>query len=403
MIQIKGTQTIAEVEKLFDRLSASGEDEDLLLPGELRGWRCGGTPSLIQFILTWAFQNKEASLRLHYDDEKFVKKGIADLARKFHGYVALAVSKKVIGINGKDLNLIVKNALIEESQRRWSDEKANYRGPGLFYVCVDDPPFNVFSLPFYDPNENVVSSKTVENYFKLNLIPYLFKHFKQDPRVLNDLQVQIISRAVWELFKNTHDWARNDSIGKIEKSVRGIFVYFHSSNKEQKNDFSLLAKDSKPYQIYFENLKLKESDQFLEVAIFDSGMGLAQVLSKMKLSEGRFLQEEYKYVLKCFEKHSTSSGIVNRGLGLFDVMRFLTQTRGFLRVRTGSLSLYRDFSVDPLTDKEEEKFRIKGLEDDFGPCFLRDWLTQDVIPTARPWARGLLIDMIFPVSRPIKP
>jgi hypothetical protein len=122
----------------------------------------------------------------------------------------------------------------------------------------------------------------------------------------------------------------------------------------------------------------------LEIAVFDSGPGLAARALRRRLDDTTPLQEEYGGILQCLKVHATSSGKSHHGLGLMEVMRALTAAKAFLRIRTGRLALYRDFLSEPLASADD--------------LHLNDWSNRGPQLTMSGRAEGLLMSILMPVS-----
>ena len=98
-------------------------------------------------------------------------------------------------------------------------------------------------------------------------------------------------------------------------------------------------------------LSTRRNDQrlrFIEFCVFDSGLGLARRWLDDKWSPSISLPAEYSACLECLKKHRSSSNRRDKGRGLAEVMTTLASLNGFLKIRSGRLSLYRDFINTPL-------------------------------------------------------
>ena len=108
------------------------------------------------------------------------------------------------------------------------------------------------------------------------------------------------------------------------------------------------------------------------------------------------VRDEYAACLRCLKKWKSTSGQSHRGIGLARVMRNLTALRGFWRIRTGRLSLCRNFLQDPYEHKQLPT-RPSLFDDDPG---LVDWYTgsPDRL-THLSRAEGVLLTMLVPLSK----
>ncbi len=200
-----------------------------------------------------------------------------------------------------------------------------------------------------------------------------------------------LGAVLHELFKNTHEWARTDEHGvPLLRSVRGLLAQGHSWAEQEALE---VAGESPALAAYLSAPGVRTPDgrwRFLELSIFDSGAGLA----RRWLSghpEGATdpaaptPEEEYRACAECFVRWNSSTRAGHKGLGLHEVMRTLSHLNAFFRVRSGRLSLYRDFAARPYAGSAGED------------CSLTDWTTRSAAPTPLAFAEGVLYTMLIPI------
>jgi hypothetical protein len=196
---------------------------------------------------------------------------------------------------------------------------------------------------------------------------------------------------LYEAFDNTHKWARQSFTGKtFNPSVRGIYGRVYKIEMKNIPTYT----NSEGLVKYFKEISLRNPAAyryltFLEISIFDSGSGLAQRYSGNSI-DSMNLQEEYSFLIDCLKKHNTSHkevGIaINRGVGLFQIMELLGRKLGYLRIRSGRMSLYRNFLSTPFYTS------LNGPPN----YSLLDIETNSTIPSTRAYADGTLITIIIP-------
>ena len=125
------------------------------------------------------------------------------------------------------------------------------------------------------------------------------------------------------------------------------------------------------------------------MSLFDSGPGLAQRWLGKSIRPHDSIDNEYDAVISCLNLHGTTSSDTDRGLGLDVVMDTLSLVRGFLRIRTGRLSLYRDFVEHPFK---------AGINNAPPEPFLVDWNTQSMQVERMAPVEGTLLTMLIPVE-----
>ena len=164
-----------------------------------------------------------------------------------------------------------------------------------------------------------------------------------------------------ELFKNRHQharywWDQRD----IDSSVRGLYArYYRASELEAESH----AADG-PTQLYLDSVFSTPSlgrrgamarprpQGCFELTVFDAGPGLAQKWLGRDTSDDP-IDVEYKAVLECFDKGRSSLPEPGRGFGLSKVLNIVRARRGFIRVRTNRLHLYRQYETLPDYGMEE--------------------------------------------------
>ena len=197
-----------------------------------------------------------------------------------------------------------------------------------------------------------------------------------------------LGTVLYELFKNTHDWARDDRTGSpLLRSVRGLLFERHSWLLRE---IESAVVDSPALKRFLNHQGIVATDgrvRFIEISFFDSGIGLAERFRRDRWNPDIGVEEEFIACMECLQKHKTSSGQAHKGIGLYEVMSTLSQLKAFLRIRTGRLSLYRDFielPFDPLASPDEASR-------------LFDWSTCGNSPTSHAQVRGTLYTMLIPV------
>jgi len=138
-----------------------------------------------------------------------------------------------------------------------------------------------------------------------------------------------------ELFENTDMHGRLDSIGRPlgEDSLRGLIF------KRVKVEVPVLRPP-----IGAPKTRILEC---FEASVFDSGIGYFASYTRGALSEATSLEEEWKVLHNCLERHYypelLDSRAGHRALGLYEVLRGLQSLHGRIEIRTGRLFAYRTF------------------------------------------------------------
>jgi hypothetical protein len=157
---------------------------------------------------------------------------------------------------------------------------------------------------------------------------------------------------LYELFSNTHYHARSNFDGTpLRSSCRGFQLRILEAADGPLID---AAGGYEPLVQYINHLPALEQRQrqLLEISVFDAGPGYAQQMTKSPLSAISLAQERQS-VQYCFEKGATTKSHTRYGQGLPQVISLLRERQGFLRLRTGRLSLSRDLSLERGWDRRQ--------------------------------------------------
>jgi len=173
-----------------------------------------------------------------------------------------------------------------------------------------------------------------------------------------------IGSMLYEVFKNTDEHALLDIEGnRLDISIRAIKTNFHAVRTDTLstivNGFPPLAR----YCASLTQLGHEERTQLFEISVLDSGPGFAATWRGQGYDR-MDLQEEEEATRACF-----GSGSAKRqdrfGEGLPHVLRLLNRQRGFLRLRTGRLSFFIDFTKQTEVDAPQDP--LERIDSATGP------------------------------------
>ena len=390
IIEIGSRTNIANTEKLLRDIQGAESDIDLLLPTNVEGDLLGGTVALIQVLITWSARHPQGRLVTYVPSQDAADAQLRKLIARDHGLVAVLGSADVLT---RDQKTSLRNTALSlaksriESMESGIDEASH--GPKVFLLCADHTSKAFLPCFYFQTDTPDKDVKGIEDFRNLSrrLLSRTAEINITSERVpfRNITQIGII---LHEIFENTHLWARTDCIGKrIKRSLRGLrFAFYNVPRSGLKKSLA----DSAPLSNYFSHSGPEfapDRQRLVEISIFDSGPGLAQRILQRCLVPSDSPALEYQAVMKCLRLHSSSSFQSNRGAGLHTVLKLLTELRGFLRVRTGRLNLYRDFISNPYEDSKTNS-----------EPFLIDWQTgtTEVLELAR--IEGTLFTIFIPLS-----
>jgi hypothetical protein len=388
-LEISGTQTIPIVEDALRHVERSDEPCDIKLATHLKAWRIGGKAALLQCLITWGRRHPHSRLITYWTPESENRERYLErLIARDVGLVATMMAGDIVSSSGESLKEQSYALAHDRVKSMWHGARGAGRGSGVLLACFDRT--SLANLPaFYFRSGQLKGNREYQS-----LVNELIERTAPDPAITHvDASTQQGLEAILcELIRNTHQWARDDERGaRITRSVRGLLFEAHNAPTEE---FLAAVDGCPPLQVYVNHTRFAHEggrQRFLEMSVFDSGPGLAsRWLSRG--TESMSLDEEYDACLKCLLKHGSSSNDRGRGLGLHHVMRTLTALGGFLRVRTGRLSLYRDFEEAPYLERQSRPDR-EEVE-------LHDWQSQTTSQrTMGSAVAGTLYTMLFPLQR----
>lgn len=421
IISIEKSEGIADIELLLRELNADGPC-DVLVPRRLHERLIGGVCTLIQFLVTWSKKRPAGSLLTHVKREEPPEVQLTNLILQDHGLVGVLAAQDIRTRKGEVSVKGIADALAYQRLKSMADEQLKsvdelqlevsarggaifpsqqqsesrlpmvqraVRGEKVFLVCADDTSYAHLPL-LYHQTVGVPKSVKGEADFKA-LAGRLLRRTAEARRggKIPKPCLDSLGAILYELFSNSDEWAKTEYDGRpVDRSLRGIRVEQYADS----HDVLLKhVRGSPPLNRYLSHANLARSDprrRFVEIAVFDSGPGLAQRWLEKAISEDEPVEPEYNAVLDCLKKRGTTSPRSHRGLGLDRVMKTLTQLQGFLRIRTGRLALYRDFLVHPY---DPEKLGSSQEP------FMLDWESDKREPSRRERVEGVLFTMLIPI------
>jgi hypothetical protein len=249
-------------------------------------------------------------------------------------------------------------------QRSWPDLNVQDRASLL---CLDNIPAAIGLPPqLYPqaPNRQVASRDQFEH-----LVDQMIKAVTPEANIRGAItnHRERLTTILHELFKNTHDHARTTVDRQpLSLSIRGLYARYYPAEKltytapplakdNNGNDIPPLLNQAEKFASYFSRQRPASPNTrlvpiparhflgLLELSVFDTGPGFACTYLKDKYA-GSTSQQQFDAVLGCFSTGKSSTGDENRGYGLWKVLRDLRELKGFIRVRTNRVHVYRDFA-----------------------------------------------------------
>jgi hypothetical protein len=372
MIRFNNTSSIEDVEAGADELLLH-KVNDLQIPTQLASRSLGFQASLIQFICTWARVCERPDLITHIQAEEEPGAQLDNLSVTAHGLIALLAAKSVRRANGDDIS---ENAS-ETGARRYKElNKIETKRDRLLLLVADNHAYTPKAASFVGlaPKDKSKRASRKDGFIS-DLRFYLARCLRVSAAsTLASSDFDHLLETAYEVFANTEEWGSSDlSSSPLTNSIRGLLTEIIPIEAIESRLGGSRYHINPPFRRYLEFLSTDRetaATQLLELSIFDSGVGLAQRELNRSLDSTTTPLEEYRAVVRCLRRHGTSSQDDTRGNGLFEVMRLLTRLRGFFRLRTGRLALFRNFIEDRFFFEDDGR---GGARDRVGIEYLWDW------------------------------
>lgn len=349
MFKIQGPQSLNVVEKELSQLVRTPMDE-LQIPVNPQKWWMGGELALVQLVVTWVRMCERATLVTHISPNEDPANQLKSMAGRIFGFVTLLLAERIL-----DRSLNEDRSLKPIAYELCSNVVARMYGPidrfamgaKVYLISVDHS--RKWAIPWLYNSAGQVHDRTQF----ISLVQKLVR--KVGPNLVDDPIPEILfpkfGAILHELFKNTDEWAKtNVDKTPFRRSTRGLSVERHRFHRDQlpfpigQGAYGTFFGQCESYDDYY---------RFLEFTVFDSGVGLARRWLNMTDLSQLELKIEMNAVTECLEKNNTSSHRPEKGIGLAEVYSTLHEIGAFLYLRTGRLSLFRDFRSNPREDSSD--------------------------------------------------
>ncbi len=385
-ITIPRNLSIQDIESLYKELENFDEfdDSDIIIPDRIESADFGIVPSLIQFVCTWLRHTNSGKVRITLSAKE---DSLERFMEEPHAYpiIVMAWKRGIVDINNRDIKDDIRplNNSINAKMRALS----NTKGQRLLLTCFDhlDRKRGLLDC-FYDSNE-FIKSEDVLLFTLSDPINQIFSHNKDAASKNIGDKINDILGIMFELVKNTDDWARTDGFNKpFNPNVRGMLLRFL---KKKKSTYIETYKSHKGLYDYFDSFSTNDIEElyFLELSVFDSGDGF--IRKRDPNGEKKSLKEKVDVIKECLIKHNThAKGLQKegKGLGLDRIMNILDE-KGLLWIRTDSFSLFRNMK------RNRYKAFITKEEVD-----LFDWTTNSLNEIHEHGsAVGSIVTIIYPI------
>nr|WP_209903979.1 MULTISPECIES: hypothetical protein [unclassified Rhizobium] len=301
--------------------------------------RPGGSVSSAQLAMTWSRRN-EPSATLQLSSDVPPEHAAETLLDRTYGLIAAAFADRIIGRDGeRDVTGGMLRLVSQRLDELYGGSFGQIiHGQSLPLISVDHLERDGPNPFLYHPRTGEVRSDFT------GLVQQALARLIARKRLNKDgIDTELLATLFRELFSNTHLHARTDLDGALyRRSARGI-VFALRPVDIPIEAFSGGLPTLREYIESMERHAARPRVEFLEVSVFDSGPGLAARAYGSPVPEQMSIAQEYGLVHQCFLKSITSVPNSAHGWGLPRVMLGLKSAGGFMRLRTGRLSLCKWF------------------------------------------------------------
>jgi hypothetical protein len=386
-IEIKRNSTIEVIDSLYDKINELDEYE-IILPKKIDNSFFTLNVNLIQFISTVFKTGKLRNIIVKINSNN--KNEIEDIYDEefFFPIISLLWNEvSIVDNNGNNMRPVLR----EYQNSFFGKMKASKSMKGEKFLLVNLDHFSEEKgiLKLFENNGKFNSNeysfkKSIEDIIKNDVLKYSSNNQFQFEKIKDD-----ISSIIYELMKNTFEWAKHDKTGRlIVPNIRGVYFKFHKYGIDNiLNDY----KNILPIFEYFSEANLdintKREVYFIEISVFDTGIGFIERYN----GNG----DEVEIIKKCLIKNQTSS-ISNikhkKGLGLDRILNIL-DNKGLFKINTDRYSLYRNLKID--------RYINEVNLNDLSNVILRDWTNQSnfkIKPLKNKFS-GTTISILYPFSQ----
>lgn len=342
MIKIEKKLSINKIEAMYSSLGIYSKEDtvDVVIPGKIESLDFFIVPALIQFISTWLRVTKHGKLKIELDSSN---DSLENFMEEPYAFPIVIMSwQRGIENNFDNNDLTSDLRKINSNIHLTMKSLKKQKGQKLLLTCFDHLSSEKGLLDcFYRDGEYIDSEGFLSIYLTESISQVLNLNRQASINSLSGVYEDLIA-IIYELMKNTDEWARTDKNSKIlNPNIRGLFMNFIKKNK---NTLINNYKNNKGLTDYFESFQTNSVGEiyFLEISVFDSGDGF---INKYNGIENRnTLNEKLGILKKCLIKHNTSAvgfRAEEKGLGLDRILSVI-DGKGLLWIRTDTLSFYRN-------------------------------------------------------------
>lgn len=385
------------------RRQLSGERVSLRVPHELISDDFGLVECVVQVIATWASGDADRTLHSYFDPKWSDEQCTAILRGGPHLLAAVIAAKTVLSSQGIDITRRMTSLVREVAAQEADSPSLDNAGSAAFFMYESKrDQWAAVAHRLYD-------RVPVRSWMWMTDAPRRAWPFPQaarprvqrggaftewlttlSHRLVRGREIEIpdepfthLSTAVSELLDNADVWGRPK-----DPSDPSFWMLRAEWTINTYEGLARLGKGDRAVSSFAERQSGEGQMLHAIYSIVDAGPGIfSRRIDRADLRDHRSQFEVVRTLLGEGITDDHGGRGENRGMGFVNVFESLTSLGGVLRIRTGALSISRDFVASPLTDVERSRPRIF------------DSTTGEESPTPHPEMTGTAITLIVPTKR----
>jgi hypothetical protein len=376
-LKIKRDIGIRELEVLIKNPSTF--EQSILMPNDLsESGALGVSAAFCQFLLTWARRSRSRTIKtfLKQDDHTNHSK----FSGRMYGLCAAYFSKELHSIRSKGCTENIRSTVLNAASDRIvamsrGELGSTCIGREIEFIFIQGAR-NQFHGSVYKSIPSPIEWEDRERHGRLirtnleldNFLNLCFDHLNVKNLIRKRIfkTDAIFGRILGEVFKNTAEHACQHFDGsKLDLNLRCIRIATSLLDREKIANKSISSSEglikAKEYFNKIGDTQAKEIGTkitVLEISVFDSGPGFARTFSKQEASEADI---ERNNVVNCFRKHHSGKKSKNVGMGLPEVVELISDTGGFIRIRTSTAEAFYCAGPEFPPDVDPDSFVYGGL------------------------------------------
>jgi len=352
--------TINACESVLSKI-VENESVSLELPVESSRFSFAGMATAIQAAITWGRTSSSGALHLR-ETTKPNEYQIDEVLKMPHKFVAAMMAKSITTASDAgvvDLRKEINKRASSQIDNQMKNKFGTQRGALCWFAFIDHSSKG-FVDNFYLEQEGKKPEPRSAKQIQSVVSAMVAKSSEMAGGAItpSNKTLDDLGRIFFELFLNTHEHGSRALIR--DKWIKpGVRVIYSNGINLTKDATEGVLKEDPILTSFVGSSAERERNRYVEISIIDSGLGLVKRWitdhSSKDYSE-LTIKEEYQIIKKCFSFSHGSTGLPNKGNGLPVVMERLTSLKGFMRIRSGRLSMYRDFVASPYSELESPEF-----------------------------------------------